>query len=182
MMKLRAVLAMVILVVCMGAFHRFVVLPYRCSHLKRNVEAIIQRFVVTEQPSLRLVEILRVARVEVHRCMRHMPHDLDLRMEAAACDLFLGRRPEAIEQYQAALRIDRRPEIYLNLGNTLFEAGRRREAIDAFGALLSFTTFMINYDTSLPWSSERVLDLVPADIRKEVIAEADRRRAAARPR
>jgi tetratricopeptide (TPR) repeat protein len=119
---------------------------------------------------------LRQAREQINECIHHLPHDLDLRMEAAACALFLGQRDEAIRQYREALKIDQRPEIYLNLGNTLYNVGRREEAIEAFARLVSFTTFMVNYDRTRPWSGERVLDLIPAELREVVSRKADRER------
>lgn len=181
-MRARVPLAIAIVVLTAAAFHYFVIIPFRCDHVKRRVEELIRRFAVTGQPTLVMVARLRSARDEVHTCIEHMPHDLDLRLEAAACDRFLGRPGEAIEQYRFALTIDRRPEIYLNLATTLFEQGRREEAADAFATMMSFATFMINYDESLPWGSERVIDLVPAELQADVVEKAERKREAAKDR
>jgi len=181
-MKVRVPIAIAIVALTAAAFHYFVIIPFRCDHVKRSVEALIRRFAGSGQPPMVMVARLRAARDQVYACIEHMPHDLDLRLEAAACDRFLGRPDDAIEQYQLALKIDRRPEIYLNLATTLFEQGRREEATDTFATMMSFATFMVNYDESLPWSSERVIDLVPPELQAEVAEKAERKREAAKNR
>jgi tetratricopeptide (TPR) repeat protein len=181
-MKSKAVLALIVVVACAAALHAFVLMPWKCSHVKREVEALIEQLLELERPPLPVVARFRTLCQGIHHCIRQMPYDLDFRLEAAACAVLVGRTEEAIEQYRAALRIDRRPEIYLNLGNALYKAGRRQEAVAAFARLLSFATFIVNYDSSVPWSGERVLDLVPVDLQKDVEKEADRLRTLARHR
>lgn len=176
MRRLRATMALVPFAAACVVLWAFVIVPWRCGHLKRESEAVIERVANSEHPAVGAVAEIRNISARLHRCIEYMPGDLDLRMEAAACALMLGRTNDAIAQYRAALKIDRRPEIYLNLGAALYVIGRREEAISAFARVYSFASFMVNYDSRLPWSGERVIDLVPAELQESVIAEARRQR------
>jgi tetratricopeptide (TPR) repeat protein len=165
-----------------GALYAFVVVPWRCEHQKLESEIFIERFDVIQQPSPNRVVQLRKISAGIDRCLEHIPNDVSLRMDAAACALMLGNTDEAIEHYRAALKLDQRPEIYLNLGTALYNSGRRQEAVVAFARLYAFATFMVNYDSSLPWSGERVVDLVPPDLQQDVLKESERQKSRLRGR
>lgn len=51
---------------------------------------------------------------------------------------FINRYQSASRSYRIALEIDRRPEIYFNLGNAEYAAGNRGEAIRAFALACRF--------------------------------------------
>jgi tetratricopeptide (TPR) repeat protein len=155
----------------------FVFVPWQCSHVKRQSEYVILSLERMGNPSYTGIARARQISARVQRCLVYMPDDLDLRFEAAASSLVLGSTDAAIEQYREALKIDRRPEIYLNLGTALYNSGRRQEAAVAFARVYAFAGFMVNYDPDLPWSGDKVLDLVPAELREQVIRLAERDRA-----
>ena len=151
-------------------------MPWQCSHTKRITESLIAQYEQTAQPSLRMTATLRNLSERIEHCLRWLPHDVELRMDAAACDLYFGDRRGAIEHYQAALQIDRRPEIYLNLGDALYQTGDRLDAVRAYARLYAFASFIVNYDSRLPWSGDNVIDLIPTDLQHEVQAEGQKER------
>ena len=153
------------------AIDRYVFVPVSCSHTETYAERLIQR-VLTTTPTLRMKTLMRLRREQVDRCISQLPYDVDLRMEAAAFAQFRGDTSGAVDQYRAALKVDRRPELFLDLGNVLYGSGRKQEAIQAFAWLTAFTSFMISYDPDVPWGSERVADLIPNDIQSDVNREA----------
>ena len=176
-MRISSILAVTPFPVAIVAVWAFVIVPWQCSHVKRQSEDVILSFERMANPSPAAIAKSRDISVRVRRCILCMPNDLDLRFEAAASSLVLGANDAAVDQYREALKIDRRPEIYLNLGTALYNSGRRQEATVAFARLYAFTSFMVNYDPDVPWSGERVLDLVPSELREQVIRLAERDRA-----
>ena len=72
--------------------------------------------------------------------------DIDYLMMRAANDRVLGNYEEARATYQEALRYDRRPELYYELGTTDLQLGRRDEGLDA---LYQAVLFSRNYLQSL---------------------------------
>jgi hypothetical protein len=158
-------------------------LPYACNRVKA-VAALQLHRITSAATTVEGTRRLRAASEQVERCLRRTPHDVDLNMEAAACDRLLGLNSEAEAHYAAALQVDRRPEIYLEMGSVQYESGHRAAAIYSFGRALSFATFFVNYDPTVPWSGERTLDLVPPELIPEIQAEAMRQTTelARRPR
>lgn len=82
-------------------------------------------------------------------------HNTGLYMTAAANYRLLEDYDSASEMYKEALRFDRRPELYYNLGISEVNAGRRKEGVDALIHAGLFNPFLIP-------------DLTDAQIRAEV--------------
>lgn len=61
-------------------------------------------------------------------CAQLCPWDVRARFIAAWNLRILGRHGHAIELYEQALKYDRRPEIYVELGNAQMEAGHEEAA------------------------------------------------------
>jgi tetratricopeptide (TPR) repeat protein len=64
-------------------------------------------------------------------------------MIAATAQLVVDRPERAIELYERALRIDRRPELYVGLGSALLQAGDHERATKAFTTAATFAPFTI---------------------------------------
>ncbi len=107
-------------------FFLFVVAPYRCNRVKPAVERAIDE-AADRQGSINAPVVARLAlqRIE-NACACGLP-DLDAQFDAAAALQLLSRNREAEQRYRAALALDRRPEIYLQLGNTQLALGQRAE-------------------------------------------------------
>jgi tetratricopeptide (TPR) repeat protein len=59
-----------------------------------------------------------------------LPTSVDCRFILGSNLRLLFRHDEAVRVYREALDYDRRPELYLNLGMALVEAGRTEEAME----------------------------------------------------
>lgn len=74
-------------------------------------------------------EPLLLANLTVLRDGERMdPAEIGLRMARGSVYYLLGRMEDAVSGYQDALRLEPRPEIYLNLGRALAALGRRAES------------------------------------------------------
>jgi len=72
---------------------------------------------------------LTLEQLEKYRGM--CPNDAAILMLIAANEQIRGRPDRAVESYRSALRFDRRPELYLNLGQALAQMHKRSEAREA---------------------------------------------------
>lgn len=92
---------------------------------------------------LRRTELARQILERSMEWIARCPRDLDIYMIAAASLRELGRSREAISLYQRAAELDRRPEIYLNLGQAQAEAGLIGEAISNLAEAVIFDPSLI---------------------------------------
>jgi tetratricopeptide (TPR) repeat protein len=105
-------------------FLRGVIEPYRCNlRLKKATQTIlfIHRM---DAGGLRVSESARGVVQSLQPCVAACPNNVAASMVLAGAYRFLGNRREAIAVYQSALRYDRRPELYYNLGQTQLEDGQ----------------------------------------------------------
>jgi hypothetical protein len=104
----------------------FVIAPYRCNCVKGADEQAIVKAAGQPGSFFAIMTARRVLQSIEGACTSSP--DLDADMIAAAALQLLSRYELAEGRYHAALRLDRRPEIYLQLGNTQLALGRRAEA------------------------------------------------------
>lgn len=134
--------------------------PVQCSRMElRLIDATNQAMEHNDAP------LARLTWEQASRLSKRCPSNIQLRMIAAANLRQLGRPADAIRVYDEALRYDRRPEIYVNIGQSRVEGGMRKRAIDDFVRAVVFAPGMIE-------------DVTP-DLRDEVYARA--RAASGRP-
>lgn len=69
---------------------------------------------------------------ELTRAEHLAPASASIRLAKGSQYLLLGRNELAIQAYEAALRLEPRPEIYLNLGRAQWRAGREESALGNF--------------------------------------------------
>lgn len=117
--------------------------PYRCNIKKKAIQ---QRTVMAlGSPDLARASIqARRHLAEMASCLEQTPQDVDLYMIAAANYRLLNRQEEAIKMYENALKYDRRPEIYLQLGLTQLTAGKRAEAFHSLVTASEFDVYNID--------------------------------------
>jgi tetratricopeptide (TPR) repeat protein len=125
-----------------AAFH-WCYLPYRCNIFKRAAEASMLSTENLNSP-LRRAELARQNLERSQEWIARCPDDLEIYMIAAASLRELGRSEEAVGMYQRAAQLDRRPEIYLNLGQAQAEAGLIGQAIPNLAAAVIFDPSLIN--------------------------------------
>ena len=141
-MKLgRVLVAVVVIVAFAAAIRSFVVLPLQCQLVVKRTED-RTREVMAARPGFRAVlarENIRALR----RCEGRYPPDINLFMLLGANYQLAEEWEQAAEAYASALRIDRRPEIYINLGVTLLQLNEEQKAIDAFVTACAFAPQML---------------------------------------
>ena len=67
-------------------------------------------------------------------------------MVLAACYRILNDGQRAAEAYREALKLDCRPEIYLNLAQVEYELGDRAAATRHFAMVMAVAAFLIDYE------------------------------------
>ena len=101
---------------------------FRCNRITRAAEAATRG--ISELPDTYSTALAaRRNRAVLEICLRHDPTDVSMLMIAAANDQLANNYHGAITLYRTALKEDRRPELYLNLGNCEIAAGLREEGI-----------------------------------------------------
>lgn len=131
--------------VCFAAY-RFVILPHNCNVNRKRLRASTER-VARLTDHFAAMRLARRNLDAASKAVQDCPHELDLYMIAAANLRALGRFPEAVEMYERALMVDRRPEIYFNLGLVELKLGRRSKAIEH---LTTAAIFSNRWRTNLP--------------------------------
>ena len=116
MRAVRLIAAVAVLLVTGWFLHRFCYLRYVCHQTEIRVQQATTEL-VTERGSLfSRTQAARQNAEEIRECTKSFPWIVNLHMIEAANLRLLGRDREAIAAYEAALRYDRRPELYHNLG------------------------------------------------------------------
>jgi tetratricopeptide (TPR) repeat protein len=130
---------------------------YVCNVRAKQAErAIRQMFSISDQVSSRIGA--RRILTDMDHCIRCSPTDVNQYMVRAAALRILDRPAEAALEYRRALHIDRRAELFLNLGLAELEAGREEEAKDA---LITAVYLLYTYWVDLPQPmQQRVRDAV----------------------
>ena len=138
----RRVAALLVVAAGAYAFYEFCVLPWRCNAIRKSGAARTQyafEHAATPEGRIRArnnVDLLL-------SCIRPSCRDVSLDMLIAANYRILGQEQEAISYYRDALRLDRRPEIYLNLAATEIAAGNRDAAREDLVRATLFNPWMI---------------------------------------
>lgn len=143
-MARRIAVALLLLVSACYAFYRFTVLPLVCNRQKATVLARTQRAVALGGGH-RTTVLARDNVAGLAFCRRTC-NDVDLAMLTAANYRLLGRWNDAVTQYQQALEIQQRPEVYVSLAETLLALELREEATRAYERAAVFAP---NYITTI---------------------------------
>src|SRR2546430_5449981 len=119
---LRVALALCIVAVASYAVYRLCYLPWVCNIRQMHAERVVSRlFDVNDQVAARIAARQTVETLDP--CISFCPTEVNQLMIRAAALRMLGRPDEAILDYRRALHVDRRAELFLNLGQAELEAG-----------------------------------------------------------
>ena len=113
---------------CLFALDRLVAGPFACNRAAHRTRTRTERTLQLTDPTI-AAERARVDVDDMSRCLRCTPASIEISMNEAANLRILGRNREAVDVYRNALRFDRRPELYMNLGETLIQLGERPEGM-----------------------------------------------------
>ncbi len=109
------------------ALNRWALIPLRCSYTASIGAATLD---LAEQSGHKSARLAREIRDDLKGCDCVSPHDVAIPMTLAATAEACNDLPTAITEYQHALQIDRRPEIYFHLGLIQYETLDHRAAIE----------------------------------------------------
>jgi len=138
MKSLRVVIALLIAAASLQAIQATVVRPYRCAQRKKLAQVVIDQ-AYRRGESMPSAIVARQHLDEITRCIQESPEDVDLWMNKAALLRLVGLDSEAIKAYEQALRYDRRPEIYLNLGIVQAQQGDKPAAIESYARAVLYS-------------------------------------------
>lgn len=124
------------------ALHRFCWMPVECNLEIARVEQMTARAVYRSRPSIAIVRARQNLEV-LNRISERCAANVNVPMLQAANYGILGRHEDAIAAYEAALLVDRRPEIYLNLGLLELELGQREKALGHLATAVRFDRTML---------------------------------------
>ena len=142
--------------------YRLAWLPFRCEiEMKR---AMVQTDYATRVAAeynavLAARENLRT----LLACSEHCPWDVRSHFAAAWNLRILKRYDDAIAEYQQALKYDRRPELYSELGNAYLEAGKEDAAMQAFLQAGRFDRYVLGERLTRPDIKERILNQLESE-------------------
>lgn len=157
-------IAAVILAALVGAWAvmRFVYVPHRCN---AGITAAEVATNATEQTASDYDRLLRARRnLELLAGLREScPTEVRVPMLTAANLEFVGRPDDALASYQEALRIDHRPEIYVEIARMQLQLGQVDEAVASYVTATRFSPLVVESITS-------------AEIQKRVREQLDARR------
>jgi tetratricopeptide (TPR) repeat protein len=108
------------------AIARWTLDPLRCTYAASTGAA---RLESADPSDYRTRRVARQLRNELANCQCVSPPDAGIFMTRAAAAENDGDRVAAIAEYQNALRVDRRPEIYFDVGLLQHETGNERDAV-----------------------------------------------------
>ena len=162
--RLRAgphiIIAIVAIAGAVWAAKRFAYDPFVCENKKLRIRSRTEEALGIGDP-FRTAPAVRSNLALIDECLPKRPGDVDYLMLRAANDRVLGNYEGARASYQQALRYDRRPELYAELGVTDLQMGRRDEALDALFQAVLFSRIYLD---SL---SPDVVDELKARLRRD---------------
>ena len=127
---LRVIASIAIGAAAVWSVYRLCYLRYACNLTEARAQARLTRLLaVSDQATARIVA--RQSIEEMTPCVECAPANVTPYMIRAAALRMLGRPAEAAMDYRRALHVDRRAELYFNLGLTELDAGREEQAADA---------------------------------------------------
>ncbi len=128
----RFAVSVVLIISSALAVYRLCYVPYRCNRTTHAIRVETEAAFRAADAAPDNFAFARGARNRLaiaQECLSPVTARVDLYMLAAANARLLKNSSQAIDYYRAALRLERRPEIYFNLGVTEAEAGEREQGI-----------------------------------------------------
>jgi tetratricopeptide (TPR) repeat protein len=133
---LRGVALLLIVVATVGALSRFVILPLHCARAASEASAAMEAG--GERDDYRTRRVARWAHETLDGCDRTWPLDVRVPFAQGVASQGSGDPKTAVIEYERALAIDRRPEIYFALGLAQLDTLDRNGAIDSLVRACAF--------------------------------------------
>jgi tetratricopeptide (TPR) repeat protein len=135
----RHAAAALIVAAALFGVDRVAIVPFRCNLLTHRVQLRTERIAAAGELSAK--SVARQNLEELAACEAPCRYDTNFLLAKAANQLVLQDLAGAAASYQQALAVDRRPEIYLNLGLTQLDLLQTSEAVETLmeGARFNFS-------------------------------------------
>jgi hypothetical protein len=139
----KAIVLSVVSAIVVAAIYVFCYRPWHCNSVVASVAHSTNTAVAQKDTweGRRLAEANARA---IRECIDYSEDDVNARMLLALNLRIAGALEAAAAQYQEALRWDRRPELYLELGNTQLALGKRDAAIENLAQAVAFSPALFN--------------------------------------
>ena len=125
----RGIGTLVIWIMGATAIYWTCLVPYHCDVIEKRTLALTVRAENFSTNTLYASHVARDNLTQLQPCIKLYPTVNSL-MIAAANEQLLGRYTAAVSFYEEAMRYDRRPELYLNLGLAQINAGQTATGVD----------------------------------------------------
>ena len=146
MKGIRALMATLIVITCLSVVRWVVVLPIRINQMIGQAESATAGAWTASDQFGAAAQAKRILAI-IQPALERNRTNVSLLMVSAANKQLVGRFRSALMDYDTALQVDRRPELYLQRGLTLLGAGRRMEAIPD---LITANLFSPTYFADIP--------------------------------
>jgi len=123
-------------VIAVAALDRGVVEPLRCSHAASTGSILLDS--ISGAPDDRRLAAAALVRASLRHCENISPPDVGIPFTLGAAEEMSGDYRAAIDAYERALRIDRRPEIYFRLGVAQLDALDRTAGVASLTRACTF--------------------------------------------
>lgn len=161
---LRAAAAVVIAAAAAWLVVHVCYYPWICNNEKATAHRTLERLYAHSDEVTARIAARRVIET-MDRCIATNPADVGQSMIRGAALRMLGRPGEAADEYRRALRYDRRPELYLNLGLSHLESGNEDAAVNQLVlASLTFRPYLFDLTGSVHDRVAAVVDPLLAEI------------------
>jgi hypothetical protein len=131
--------------------------PWLCNReewrLERQITATVD---MSDVLSIRIVARDNLPRIE--HCIETDPTNVSRYMLKAAVLRMLGRPADAADAYRAAMRVDRRPELWFHLGESQLAARQVEPALQNLKTMGLLTPYRI-YEVPEPYLSRIITDV-----------------------
>ncbi len=125
----KATITALIIAGAAAGLRAFVEVPYSCNVLLKRATDRLDKALSLAAGDLRAPALARQTMNEMQACVSAGPDDVAGQMVLAAACRMLGHNQRAAAAYETALLYDRRPELYLNLGQTQLAIGDSQSGV-----------------------------------------------------
>jgi len=127
--KVQTGFAALIVIAAPAVLFPWVIKPYRCNLAKKRANNALRVIETLDTHDFRVAQLARANIDLLQSKCNCCDEDTSRAMALAASYRFLGLNQRAEIIYTQALRYDRRPELYFNLGQTQIDGGNVREGV-----------------------------------------------------
>ena len=136
-MTTRRVASMLFAAVSAMALWRICYLPYRCNVREKTLVATSEHALKASEATV-AIQTARTIIQDADHLLAECPHEIDLMMIRAANQRVIGDFAGAANTYRHAIDVQKRQELYFELGSTELALGNRDAAADAYTNCVRF--------------------------------------------